>query len=143
MKRKPTDLTKEETISTLDALYTSASLVRGRDAMKLFLKDLLTRGERVMLGRRILIAQMILRGLGRDEIISKLKVGPDTIFRVKRWLDDTLPGYEKAIKEMEAEYERRRKRREYAALEPFSYAWMKRRYPLHFLLFPAPKKKSK
>ena len=42
MKRRPKDLTDKETIVTLDALYTAASSVRGRDAVKLFLRDLLT-----------------------------------------------------------------------------------------------------
>jgi uncharacterized protein YerC len=42
-------LTKKQRIETLDALYTAASSARGRKAVKLFLRDLLTESERKML----------------------------------------------------------------------------------------------
>jgi hypothetical protein len=64
-------------------------------------------------------------------------VGRATIGRVHRWLLDHLPGFETAIKEMEKEFDRRALR--HAAREPFSYAQLKKRYPLHFLFFPNPK----
>lgn len=136
MKRKPKDLTKEETIATLDSLYTAASSLQGRDAIKLFLRDLLTPSERIMLGRRIIIARMLIAGISYDQIGQRLKVGRATIGRVHHWLNDQFPGFENAIKEMEKEFDRRARKN--AAREPFSFAWMKRKYPLHFLLFPSP-----
>jgi len=135
MKRKPQELTKKETIETLDALYTAASSIKGRDAVKLFLRDLLTPSERIMLGRRIIIARMLIGGKSYDEIGELLRVGNGTISRVHRWLLDQMPGFENAIKEMEKEFEQRKRRGPL-----ISYAYMKRRYPLHFLLFPEPKK---
>jgi len=141
MKRRPKDLTDKETIVTLDALYTAASSVRGRDAVKLFLRDLLTPSERIMLGRRIIIARMLIAGITYDEIIRRVKVGKTTIARIDRWLHDQFPGFENAIKEMEKEFDARDRKHEY--LEPFSYVWMKRKYPLHFLLFPEPKRNKK
>lgn len=138
MKRRPQELNKKETIATLDALYTAASSVKGRSDMKLFLRDLLTSGERIMLGRRIIIARMLIRGDSHRTIEKKLRVGKATIWRVQRWLEDQFPGFEMAVKEMEKEFDRRAAK---GPLEPFSYAWMKRKYPLHFLLFPAPTKK--
>lgn len=137
VKRKLADLTKKETIVTLDALYTAASAVRGRGAVKLFLRDLLTPSERIMLGRRIIIARMLLAGESYGAIGKRLKVGQATVSRVHRWLADQFPGYEQAIKEMEKEFDRRARKR--VARQPFSYAWLKRKYPLHFLLFPEPK----
>jgi len=98
MKRKISDLSEKEKIATLDTLYTAAASVSGREAVKLFLRDLLTPSERIMLGRRIIIARMILRGESYREIEERLKVGQATIGRVNRWLEDQFPGYEQAIK---------------------------------------------
>lgn len=141
MKRKAKDLTNKERMQTLDMLYTAASSVRGRDAVKLFLRDLLTESERIMLGRRIWIARLILKGEKYDEIAQKLTLSYKTIYRVARWLEDQLPGYEHAIKGMEKEFKGREKRFEIEH-GPFSFRAMKRKYPLHFLLFPEPKKKK-
>lgn len=134
MKRKISELTERERIETLDALYTAASGLKGRDAMKRFLKDLLTTSERVMLGRRILIARELLAGTTRNSIMAEMKVGPDTVWRVQRWLEDSLPGYEEAIAKMEEVHAARRKPKypEWGTL-----AYLKRKYPLHFLLWPS------
>lgn len=140
MKRKIQELTDTERIKTLDLLYTAASSVKGRQAMKTFLKDLLTTSERVMLGRRIWIARLLLQGETPAEIGRKLKVGVNTVARVSRWLNDQFPGYENAIAEVEKEADRRAILRE-ARADPFSFAALKRKYPLHFLLFPNPKPK--
>lgn len=137
MKRKAKDLSKREFITTLDALYTAASSVKGRDAVKLFLRDLLTPSERIMLGRRVIIARLILKGETYEAIRHRMKVGQATIAKVDRWLKDQLPGYEIALKVAEQEYERRASKK---GIEPFTYAWMKKKYPLHFLLFPEPKR---
>ena len=135
MKVKPQKLTKDETIKTLDALYTATGSLRGRAAMKLFLRDLLTPSERIMLGRRIVIARMLLAYASYRDIQRALGVGLGTIERVQRWLRDQMPGYEQALKGMEREFSKRRTRAELAR----NFANLKRKYPLHFLLFPWPK----
>jgi len=137
VKRKREDLTKKEFIVTLDTLYTAANAVRGRESVKLFLRDLLTPSERIMLGRRVIIARLLLAGESYDEISRRLKVGQTTISRVQRWLEDQFPGYEQAIREMEKEFDRRAQKQ--VARQPLSYAWLKRKYPIHFLFFPKPK----
>lgn len=126
MKRRPKDLTDKETIATLDALYTAASAVRGRGSVKLFLRDLLTPSERIMLGRRIIIARMLLQGVSYDEIGSRLRVGNSTIGRVHHWLNDQLPGYEQAIKGMEKEFTRRSRSK---VSERVLFGWLKQKYP--------------
>ncbi len=141
MKRKISELTEKERIKTLDLLYTAAASARGRDAMKSFLKDLLTTSERIMLGRRIWIARLLIQGMQITEIERTLKVGPNTVRRVEGWLEDQFPGYEKVLAEVEKEMDRRAVRRESFA-DPFSFAALKRKYPLHFLLFPNPKPKK-
>jgi uncharacterized protein YerC len=142
MKVRAKELSDEERIATLDALYTAAGTVKGRDAMKLFLRDLVTESERIMMGRRIRIARAILSGVPTDEIAERLRVGYDTIYKVRRWLDDKFPGYENAIRAMEKEFEGRQKKRDEKYLYATSALYrLKKKYPIHFLLFPTPKVK--
>ena len=136
MKKKIGELSEQERIKTLDALYTAAGTVRGRTAMKLFLRDLLTESERIMLGRRILIARLLMQNETYESIGMKLGTSHPTIGRVHRWLRDQLPGYETAIAAMEEEFGRRDFKKKYAKSMLFRF---KKRYPLHFLLFPEPK----
>ena len=131
MKVKAKNLSKKEKIETLDSLYTAAGTVRGRNAMKLFLRDLLTESERIMLGRRIIIARKLISGESYDKIKIDLRVGVTTIARVQRWLSDQMPGYEEAVRGLEAEFSKRKRRFEQKKL----WIQLKRKYPLHFLLF--------
>jgi len=135
MKVKKSDLNDKQLVETLDTLYTATSSLKGRDAMKRFLRDLLTESERIMLGRRLIIARRILAGEGYEAIALDLKVGKTTIAKVDRWLSDQVPGYEEAISGMTREYKKRSTQNESRQL----FAALKRKYPLHFLLFPWPK----
>jgi uncharacterized protein YerC len=140
MRVKPKTLSDQARMETLDALYTAASAVKGRQAVKLLLRDLLTPSERIMLGRRILIARRLLAGDSIRSISADMKVGHDTIYRVERWLNDQLPGYEQAIREMEKEFTERKQRYEDKKLYATSMLYrLKKKYPAHFLLFPTPK----
>lgn len=140
MKVRPRELDDKARMHTLDALYTAASTLKGRAAVKLFLRDLLTPSERIMLGRRILIARMLLSGHTAREISKRMKVGSDTVYRVEQWLHDQMPGYEQAIKEMEKEFTRRKAKYIDKKLYATSALYrLKKKYPLHFLLFPTPK----
>lgn len=131
MKVKAKNLSEEERIKTLDSLYTAAGSLKGREAMKRFLRDLLTESERIMLGRRILIARKLLGGASYREVAVSLGVGRDTVERVHHWLDDQMPGYEDALDGLEREFEKRKKKYpEYG-----TFAYLKKKYPLHFLLF--------
>ncbi len=130
MKRKKEDLSEGEYVEAVDLLYTAAGSLKGRDAMKMFLKDLLTPSERLMLGRRIQIAQYILQGESPTEIGRKMKVGRNTVWRVEKWLDDQLPGYENAIagahKEVSA-------RKSIVDTDAFSWEALRKKYPYHFI----------
>src|SRR3989344_48666 len=127
MKVRQKTLSKKEQIETLDSLYTAAGSLYGRDAMKLFLRDLLTPSERIMMGRRIIIARKLLAGESYGKIKIELRVGITTIAKVHRWLSDQLPGYEKAIKGIEREAAKRKRRFESRK----AFAQLKRKYPLH------------
>lgn len=138
MKVRAKNLPTKQRIETLDSLYTAAGTVKGRVAMKLFLRDLLTESERIMLGRRIIIARRLIRGESHRTIATSLRVGTDTIWRVQKWLYDQFPGYENVIKDLEREMKNRAFKRECARSALFR---LKKKYPLHFLLFPIPKNK--
>ena len=140
MKIKISKLSEKEKIVTLDTLYTAVGSLRGRNAVKLFLRDLLTKSERIMLGRRIIIARKLLNGATYDEIVKDLGVGPDTIRRVQRWLRDQMPEYEQAIRGLEKELDKRQWKKLYATSSLYR---LKKKYPLHFLLFPTPKLKQR
>lgn len=136
MKKRMEDLGEKERVTTLDALYTAAGTVRGRTAMKQFLKELLTESERIMLGRRILIARLLLSGASRREVATRLGTSLRTIDTVQKWLAKQMPGYHSAIEAMEEECVKREFKKKYATSMIFR---LKKRYPLHFLLFPEPK----
>jgi len=63
-----------------------------------FLKDLLNRQERIMLIRRLMIAELLERGYTYREIREQLHCGNSTIARVERWLRFGRGGYKAAIK---------------------------------------------
>ncbi len=119
-------------------LYTAAGAIKGREATKQFLKELLTPSERIMLGRRIWIARLLLSGYTHAEIGAELEVGPNTVAKVDKWVQQQMPGYREAIKGLEREMKKRQDKRDIAQ-NPYSLKALKKKYPLHFLLFPNPK----
>ena len=74
-KVKYNQLTDFEKKKYLGEFYTMISLLKNRDEVKNFFKDLLTLSEVVMISRRIQIARMLLEGESYDEIKKKLRVG--------------------------------------------------------------------
>lgn len=120
----------------LDLLWTSIAQLETREETKQFFKDLLSESEAIMLARRIEIAKRLLEGESFDSIIQELKVGKDTIGRVQRWLISGFGGYEKAVNGFKKETERRfNKSSKITRNKPYSFSWIKQKYPLHFLLF--------
>jgi uncharacterized protein YerC len=132
MKVKYKKLTKEDRIKCLDALYTAIGCLKSRDDIKLFLRDLLTSSERIMIGRRIIIAQMLIDGYSHRNIAGEIGVGMDTIFRVQRWLTDDKKGYEKTIEKFNRELKKRNKSNAY--LMSGSFADIKKRYKGYYWL---------
>ena len=135
MKVRSRKTDNKEKVEYLDALYTAIESLKSREEVKNFLRDLLTEGERIMVGRRIIIAKRLLNEESYEQIIREMRVGPDTIMRVHRWLEDDIEGYEKVVKKLEKVLESRQEKRDKAFLDPFSFEGLKKRYPLHFFLF--------
>ncbi|MFA6097747.1 MAG: YerC/YecD family TrpR-related protein [Candidatus Paceibacterota bacterium] len=120
----------------LDLLWTSIAQLETKEEVKKFFKDLLSESEAIMLARRIEIAKRLIDGQSYDEIAGDLKVGTDTISRVQQWLISGFGGYEKAIDGFNKELGNRIGRIKNINEEiPYSFTWIKKKYPLHFLLF--------
>ncbi len=120
----------------LDEFWTMIALLETKEEVKSFFKDLLSATESVMFARRIQIAKLLLSQFGYDTIQKRLGVAPNTIASVHRWLEGGFGGYMSAIPKLEKEIVRREKVAEKRQKEsvPFSSAWMRKKYPLHYLL---------
>ena len=140
-KVKYNQLNKEEKIKFLGDFYSMVAILQSREEAKNFLKDLLTLSETVMLARRLQIAKMLLQGKTQEQIREKLKVGYSTIASVQRWLQAGFGGYGVILKRYEEQTKKRDRRKEEKLekikITPFSFRWLRKKYPLHFLLVNA------
>ncbi|MFN3188002.1 MAG: Trp family transcriptional regulator [Candidatus Paceibacteria bacterium] len=138
MKRKPSDLSPEDQAFTRKILFEAAKTAQNAKQLEKFLAGLLTPSEQIMLGRRIWISRMILENKRYDEISERLHVGAGTIAGVELWLRGLIPDYGEHI-EREIKRTTEARRNQIAKINPFGLTALKKKYPLHFLLFPWPK----
>ena len=138
MKRKPEDLSVEDQAFTRKILFEAAKTAQNAKQLETFLNGLLTPSEQIMLGRRIWISRLLLENKRYDEIGARLLVGPNTITKVELWLRGLLPDYGVFIEKSQKKITEMR-RREIIKNNPFGLTALKKKYPLHFLLFPWPK----
>ncbi len=96
--------------------------------------DLLTQSEVVMLGRRIRIAQWLLYGKSCEVVSRKLHAGLATVYTVDRWLRIQCSSYEKIFPSLywEMMHKAAKDRKKYSY--PYSWNWIRSKYPMHFLL---------
>ena len=137
-KVKYHNLSELEKKKFLGEFYSVIARLKTRDEVKNFFKDLLTLSEVVMLSRRIQIARMLIEGETHDNIRQKLKVGFGTIVSVEKWLKDGFGGYKEIIKR----YKKRHNGKKWdgSGNFPYSHGWLRKKYPLHFLLSNLTKK---
>ena len=81
-----------------DRFCASVATMERFDDVKRFFKDLLNRQERLMLVRRLQIADLLDQGFTYEAIRKRLGVGQATIARVQRWLRFGRDGYRRALK---------------------------------------------
>ena len=96
-KVKYNQLTEFEKKKYLGEFYTMVSLLKNRNEVKEFFKDLLTLSEVVMISRRLQAARMLLEGFTYKEISQKMKMGVMTVGQVERWLNNGFGGYKRVI----------------------------------------------
>mgnify|MGYP001612181817 CR=1 FL=1 len=73
---------------------------RNQNAAGNFIDVLLTKTEKLMIGKRIAIALMLIKGNTPSEIDEKLKVSQTTAYTVKTWLDEKGKEYRQLLKEI-------------------------------------------
>lgn len=132
-KVKYNNLSEFEKKKYLGEFYSMVALLKDREEVKNFLKDLLTLSEVVMLSRRIQIAKMLLEGNTQDEIRRKLKVGFTNINQVEKWVNNGFGGYKKIIQKYQNKYPPKNEFEKYG-YTPFSKGWTRKKFPLHYLL---------
>jgi len=79
-----------------ETLLEAISQVRNKNDVQVFLNDLLSPTERIMLAKRLAIAALLLRGEGYETIKNLLKVSNETISKVSIILK-LNQGYAKVI----------------------------------------------
>ncbi|MFT7507051.1 MAG: Trp operon repressor [Acidimicrobiales bacterium] len=122
----------------LEALYAGVKSMPQDNSVEYFINTLLTESEKITIGRRILIAQMILAGKTQAEIRYILGVSPNTFTRTRKWLNKQIPHYDDAIKkhaveQMARAVKRNGTRKKY--IDPLSFTGLRKKFPMHFLLF--------
>jgi len=132
-KVKYHELSDFEKRKYLGEFYSMVALLKNREEVKNFFKDLLTLSEVVMISRRIQAAKMLLEGYKYEEIRAKLRIGFSTINQVERWLNNGFGGYRKTIMEYKKKTKKITKSSKLGEV-PYSAKWIKKKYPLHFLL---------
>ncbi len=128
MKKKADQLTPKQYRETISMLFTTANQMQDKKQIESFLDALLTPSEKLMFGRRIWIARLLLEGKSHIEIGEQLEVAGTTILRVNKWLKKQMPEYEKYAKKQRINTRR-------PSNDPFSFTALRSRYPMHFLLF--------
>ena len=124
----------------IDAFWNAAQSSDHRRKSLDFLRTVLTESEQLLLGRRLCIAQMLLEHKTRNEIVSILRVSPNTVSKVHRWLGEEIPEYGMIITKMGQESESRNSKGAkgkswYQKDDGLPLAQLRKKYPLHFLLF--------
>lgn len=84
----------------LDLFWTSLSSLSTKQKVALFLDDLLTSTEKLMLSKRLAIAFMLMKGHNYPSINDRLKVSDPTIWNVKTNLTLRGKGYKMAIEQI-------------------------------------------
>ncbi len=136
-RAKPQRIPFKERQQLFHEFWTAIALLETVDEIKNFFRDLLSETEAVMLSRRLKIAKLIVKGLSYDDIAKIMHASSATIASVHSWLDGGFGGYHDSISKLEAELKRQVLVAEKKAKsrEPFSFESLKRKYPLHFMLF--------
>lgn len=118
----------------LRALHSMAEGMREKDSVITFIEEVLTESERLVLGRRILIAQMLVTGHSQASVREKLHVSPNTFTRTRKWLEELIPNHQETLKDFEKS-KPGKKTGAFGYTNPLSFGGLKKKPSTHFLLF--------
>lgn len=85
-------------VGLLNMFCDTISKLKSKEEIYNFLKDLLNRQERLMLIRRLLIAELLIAGESYTSISRELKCGRSTIARIQKWVNFGRGGYQVAVR---------------------------------------------
>lgn len=100
-------LTKEDIFEALNRLRDAFLAAKDGSEVNEIINGLLTRDERLKIGRRIIIAEYIVSGRSIEVITKELKVGKNTVLSVMRALEEYPNAFElvnKRTSKVEKEY---------------------------------------
>lgn len=84
----------------LEILWESLAACLTKKSVALFLEDLLSPTEKIMLSKRASIALLLLKGYDYKSINDLLKVSDSTIWMVNLWLKTKGNGYRRVLKKI-------------------------------------------
>lgn len=121
----------------LDSLYACAETFNDQKSATDFIDQLLTESEKVTIGRRIVIAQMILAGCPQTEVRATLGVSPNTFARTRSWLNGEIANYADALSEHRITTAKKDSKRKKTGkkFDPLTFKMMRKKFPMHFLFF--------
>lgn len=134
---KPSELRAGEEEALLKTLSQAIAQLQGEKEISLFLAQLLTRSEGIMIARRVRIATLLLAGESYEGIKMQTGAGATTISGVQKWIDAEGQQCSKEVMQsLEGKYEKSHKK-EQGRGSPTRDLFndMRQRYPLQFLLF--------
>ncbi len=135
MKFETKKIKKDAKSRYLDALYAALDFAKERNEIKSFINDILTEGEKVMVGRRILIAKRLLTKQPYRKIVAEMGVGLDTVYRVRKWLGGRYKGYEMVVEKIKKAVRPMKQKSEFKDYYPTSgFAEIRRRYKSYYWL---------
>ena len=129
MKKKYREDDKGEAIR---ALHGVAKGMNDKDSVMEFVKVMLTESEQLVIGRRVLLAQMLLTGHSQSDIKDKLHISPNNLIRTRRWLEKQIPNYKELISSINDTQEK--KQTSFGYMNPLSFKGLRRKKAGHFLL---------
>lgn len=86
-----------------EKLFKTIAILKNKKEVDLFLNNLLTNTEKIMLAKRIIIAMMLKKNYSYPEIGNILKVGNSTISSMSEKLNKKFAGFEIILERLEAE----------------------------------------
>lgn len=134
-KVRTSDIAKIERFQLRQEMLHALECIRSRKDFSLFV-DLLTESEQLMVARRIHIAKRLLAGQSTRDIREECKAGQDTIFAVNHWLrlrcEEYATIFPAIYEDMHARWKNDQQKQ---PIVPYTFRWVRKKYPLHFLLF--------
>ncbi len=132
MSIKIEKLSPQSRDEALNVLYKTARNIQGEEPVITFINDLLTDSEKITIGRRVMIAMMLMEGETRTNIRERLQVSPNTVSQTRQWLNKKIPGYEEIVESYKSNPTPKQSKKLWA--NAFNFAGTKNKKSEHFLL---------